>query len=378
LSTQTSVLALAEDPGGAEALLPVLKRISQRKSNSLTVLARNHAWTIFDTVGLKPIRCSHQGPDFSQWLRFADNWLVEHQPGQIVTATSDKGLLERAFIRASKRRGIHCLTLVDFWTNYARRFLLPNENGLREEILPHAIAVIDEFSLEEMKGFGFPEEILFATGQPAFQNFVLWTKSDQAQNARQKVRDHFKLNADQKLVLFVSQYISDMYPPGTDDYRGYTEFDVLSDLIQAVIALKPIPFLAIKLHPKEFPGKFDDPLKGVSSHIQVVHDFDIDTLVMAADILVGMTSSVLVKGALARHKIISYQPRLKGRDELVLSRMGVIDTIKDPEMLTTKLRAQLDTSRRGLQLPAVPDSWFAGRAVDHIISLIDNPPGEIQ
>lgn len=348
--------------------MPVLKKLSTRDDISLSILAHKHAVSIFSAAGLSVVDSNDHGDEFSKWTSYAENWLEKFPLDCILTATSFAGFLERAFIRIAKKRVIYCITVLDFWTNYASRFLLPGEKDLSEEILPDAIAVIDDFAASEMQVLGFPKQILHITGQPAFDRFVLWTDSDEAREIRQKVRNILSLDDDTALVVFFSQYISDMYPPGTASYRGYTEYDVLSDLVVAITQIEPEPLFAVKTHPKETPGKYADLLLDASTKIQVVDELDADALVMGADILVGMTSTVLVKGLLAGRKLLSYQPNLVGRNELVFSRMGLLETITDRRVLASSLEDLLDSS-----LEANPDFTMPDRAVDHILALIDHP-----
>jgi len=109
-------------------------------------------------------------------------------------------------------------------------------------------------------------------------------------------------------------------------------------------------------------------LLNASIQIQVVDEIDADALVMGADILVGMTSTVLVKGLLAGRKLLSYQPNLSGRNELVLSRMGLLETITDRRVLASSLKDLLDSSPENNLDFKLPD-----RAVDQILALIDHP-----
>lgn len=361
-----TILALAQDPGGAEALEPVLIHLHARDDVTLHVLARKHASSIFSRAGLTVETCDFDGWDFEQWQSFAEDWLSRYLPDQLLTATSNSGLLERAFIRAAKRSGIKTLTVIDFWTNYTKRFLLVGESQLINDILPHEIAVIDEFSASEMQAVGFPKDFIHVTGQPAFDKFVAWTKKDQAKIVGQQLRHELRLTDNVRLLVFFSQYISDMYPVGTPGYRGYTEFDVLSDLIKTISDVCSPIFLAIKTHPKESPNKFEAQLKDAPSNVRLISGANSDALIMAADIIVGMTSTAMVKGFLAGRNIISYQPGLCVRDEMILSRMGVIHTLQKKQQLKEAINRLL-TEPPMITKQDIPDTWLSGRAVDRIL-----------
>ena len=366
-----TILALAQDPGGAEAIEPVLTRLQGHNDLKLHILASKHACSIFSQAGLELVECNYQGWSLPNWQDFAEDWLKRYKPNLLLTATSNAGLLERAFIRVAKKRGLKTLTVIDFWSNYAKRFFVEGEDQLSDSILPHEIATIDEFSIAEMNAIGFPADMLHITGQPAFDKFVIWSKSKHAKIAGQRIRKELQLVENARLIVFFSQYISDMYPLGSSAYRGYTEFDVLSDLIAlAPKFLSPI-FIAAKTHPKEEPDKFDELLLDAPSYFKSVANANADALIMAADLLVGMSSTALVKGIMAGRKILSYQPNLVGKDELVLSRMGILETLRSRDELVEKINELIENPEPIISVQDFPDTWLDGHAVDRIMQILD-------
>ena len=90
----------------------------------------------------------------------------------VLTSTSLNGLdLEKRFIVAAQARGIPSVSLLDFWSNYRRRFTSA-ENTLN--CLPDRIAVMDAQARDEMISEGFDSARLIITGQPIFDDLAAW------------------------------------------------------------------------------------------------------------------------------------------------------------------------------------------------------------
>ena len=367
-----NILVAAQDPGGAFALAPVLSQLSERGDIDISVFARMQASSIFDHAGLNFSDCTNLKLDIEGWTDFVVSTFERYQPDCVLTATSDVDSLERAVIRVARRRNTRSITLVDSWTNYANRFLVQGEGELSSDILPDMIAVIDQFSAAEMEQAGFPNNALHVVGQPAFDQFVSWLSSNEANDAKESVRSAFGVTGEQKLVVFISQPIGDMYPLDSDFYRGYTEFDAMRLLISSMLALEQRSVLAIKPHPKSHLWEYLELPAQYSLPIEISSEFDVDSLILAADLIVGMTSIVLVKGLLAKKRVLSFQPNLLVEDALVLSRMGIIRTLTDSEALTGKLSELLTDSTQVEEFLKIPNEWGDGNSVERIIALIDN------
>ncbi|MBT3389865.1 MAG: hypothetical protein HN413_05590 [Chloroflexi bacterium] len=363
-----TILAVAHDPGGAAALKPVLLALGKRSDTILVTLVRNRV-SFFDGVGISIENYKPGELSFAQLCEWAFAQLNKYAPDLLLTATSGKASVERAFIRTAHQRGIPCLTVLDSWTNYIQRFLEPGETRLSLSVLPDTIAVIDDFAAQEMYALGFPQEILCITGQPALDELFRWGHSPEARQSQILIRRRYGLFPEIPLIVFISQPIEAMYPPNTPAYRGYTEVDVLKDIMKAVSALSPRPFLLVKPHPKENHTKFMPLFEGNASSAIVSTESSTEALVQAAELVIGMTSIVLVQGLLLGRKVLSYQPDLVGQDALVTSRMGLSKTLRDRPGLQETLRSML--AGDDASLPVLPEIWQSGRAVDRICDLVD-------
>lgn len=368
-----SILAVAHDPGGAAALRPVLAALYARRDRCLVILAQSHAVFTFADAGLTVTDCGRESLTFDDLCEWAVSQLLHHAPDLLITGTSGKASFERAFIRASRSTGTQCLTVLDSWTNYTRRFLEPGESKLLAAMLPDIIAVVDDFAVAEMQSEGFPAEIIRITGQPALDELLRWSCLPEARKSRQVVRQRYQLAPETPLVVFVSQPIDEMYPPGSTTYRGYTEFDVLADILHVLSLLSPQPLFLVKTHPRAEPAKFTHLLAQSAFPATLAEGIATEALVQAANLVIGMTSIVLMQSVLLGKNVLSYQPNLIGQDALVISRMGLIETVKDRAGLATAVRAILisDVGATRAQ-SALPEIWQDGCAVGRICNLVDS------
>ena len=117
-------------------------------------------------------------------------------------------------------------------------------------------------------------------------------------------KKEYNINSD-KTILFITEAIKDSFPPDTDDYLGYDEYDVLNDIIKI---LPENYSLLIKTHPEENNYKYDHYL---SDRVKVISEMSVDEMVQMSDTIIGMASMLLIELAMFRDDIISYRPNAK-------------------------------------------------------------------
>lgn len=363
-------VAVAQDPGGAEALVPVLNGLAERGWR-LSVLARRQACEVLTRAGVGYTACDEMGPrDPRQAIGFALQQLQEHHPQMVLTATSFESWWERGFIRAAYRRGIPRLTIVDAWSHYRARFLDLGETDWTEEAMPDRVTAVDEGSADDLHQAGIPRDRVRVVGQPALEAFVRWAQSEAARQARRRLRQLLDVPEEATLCVFFSQPISEMAAsPGSPTDRGYDELQVLMLLQAALSDLARRVRLVVKPHPKEHPGKFAVPRRGAAAF--VVSGAQGDELIMAADLVAGMASTALVKGALAGRRILSIQPGLRGVDPFVLSRRGGLRPVTDEAELPQAIRSVLDGAGPWSDPPSLPALWTDGQATQRVLEVVE-------
>ena len=261
------------------------------------------------------------------------------QPAVVLTGSSVNGVdLERQFIAGARALRIPSLALLDFWSNYRARFA--DIHGTLDSS-PDKIAVMDQRARAEMIAAGFDPASLVVTGQPALDDLAR-TAAEFTSAQRASLRESLGVDPASLLVCFVSQPLSRLYPdPADSRHPGYDEFQVarlvaatLDDMASQHTARIT---LAIRQHPREDPGKFDF-LR--CQHVKLVNATAGKSrhLALAADLVVGMTSMLLVEAHWMGCPTLSVQPGLNALDPLPA---GLIRSVYYVNLLEAALREML-------------------------------------
>ncbi len=283
------ILFIANNPGGLKALLPVHCELPQSQffiTPGLTNTIKGHPL---------PHQCLSYELSSSQ----IEDFLKINKPHLLITGTSvptsDGGKLENIFRQCAKRNKIPSLSIIDHWSNYTSRFTLKDNL----DSLPDIICVMDERAKQEMIADGFLPDILRVTGQPAFDG--LQKIASELEILREETRTHFQLPKTATLIGFVSEPVSADY----GHQRGYDEFDVLKNILNIL----PSDFiLGVRLHPRDNPQKYDDLFKNTTRRILIMNDCESKKFLAASDLLIGMTSVMLIEAYLVGRPVLSFQP----------------------------------------------------------------------
>ena len=370
------ILALPGDPGGVAAWAPCLAVLADDSEFQLDVRPRAVAADVLDDFDIPnhslDVALFNGDNDINVLaLRLLDQTL----PDLILTGSCFEPGLELIIARKGKERGIPVISLLDSWTHYRRRYQMFGESDLAVDQLPHVICVMDDFAQQEMVEEGFPEKCLHIVGHPGLDRFLnLQGRLDH--NFRAKGRTDLGIGTDEKLIVFFSQPLKEMFgPPGSSTYRGYDESTVLKELLGAVNAISSedgddtICRVFVKPHPKEDPDNIRVATSG-NIDLEVCFEDDLIKLIEVADVVVGMTSIVLVMSFLAGRPTVSIQPGLCVRDELMLSRAGHLTPVTNSGDLVDILRREL-TSPCTLT-SSVDEVLKDGQSVARVIALCRN------
>ncbi len=311
---QLSVASILGDAGGAEAVVPVLKLLEQRKTLAGTWAAAP-AQQVLSREGVQHRSLAEMTPD--AMLELA-------RPTLLLTGTSwADHPPELDYIQAALRAEVPVLSVVDFWSNYAARFL--GSDG--RLVLPDRIAVPDDVAAVEAVAEGLPAERVVATGNPYYE-VLLKRGQGFDRDARLTFREQVGVSRKATLVLFASQPIRALY----GDRMGYDEDQVVSLVRDGVgnVAdwLGHGITLAIRSHPRQEGGA---RIPEGTSKVVVRRADEGDPLswILAADLVVGMSSALLLQASLLGLRVVSVQPGLQGVDRLPSNRMGLSEGVFD-------------------------------------------------
>lgn len=312
-STQPlGILAFAKEAGGAAAIAPALYELTAR-NHRVVVWGRRESLPVFASHGLE-----HEDLGEADAVARARR-LFERRPPDILPGSLPDILVtsccsppsidmsERLLWRWARQAGIPSLAVLDHWQNYALRFSgLGGSDHERLAYLPDRCCVPDEAARFGMLQEGFPEERILVAGQPAFDALVDRARGfKEAQ--RQELLARLGLAADKPLVLFVMEALARF-----EEVRlGYDEAITLDYLLETLADMDRPPSLVVKRHPQNTDADLRrSRLEEFTRRLDirdVAHDPDINSLCLAADLVVGMQSIALVQAILLGRPTVSLQ-----------------------------------------------------------------------
>ena len=296
-----SIILSASDPGGANAVLPLVQPLS--KKFDLHIILGGVGKGIFKKSGVKFIDGDRLGKMELGRL------IAKFHPDLFLAGSSFGHTVDKRILGLLKGKA-KTIYILDFWSNYWQRF---SSNRIKDfKYLPDLICVMDDLAKREMIKEGFDSKILKVTGNPYFDSFS------------KKVGSRLE---EKNRILFVSQPYSSGEKEVATNF-GYNELSSLAD-IMAVLKSFGSYKLVIRPHPKDNPKKFYKIIKE-NKNFSLDNDADAGLSIAKADIIVGMNSTMLLQAALAGKKVISYQPELtKSKDILISNKMGLSKLITD-------------------------------------------------
>ena len=336
------MLAVAGDPGGANALTPVLHQLHcEQKVTLLTKPYREaiDSWQHLPCASA-PIRNRQSATQTSTDI-------FTHDVALVLTGTSVNGLdYEKAYIGSARQAGIPSLAVLDYWSNYAKRFA--NHGTEQLTYLPDRIAVMDEIARQGMLAEGIPDHIINITGQPALDGL---DKIHQAFSPRKKaaVRRHLGVGEDETLILFASQPIAECCGHTASDagYIGYTEKTVVQDLVASLDSMASTEgkmTLVVRPHPREKSDLFTPKTTEKGVRLLIDRHTDKQNLMLSVDIVTGMDSMLLVEACYLHCPTLSLQPGLLSGDALPSNRAGLCTTVYENTHIQPALKKLLATN----------------------------------
>lgn len=328
----------SHDPGGTNALIPVVKYLQEAGDIDCLNYAASYAVPIWKKSGLP----------FSELLletqREADAFIGDLRPDFLFTGTSEDPTPEGRLWRAARKHQVKTYSVIDHWTRYRERYLVNGEFSPTDVIF-----TIDDESKKEMIKLGFRPESIVACGQPHFEKYEHYRSAisrDEFRNSMQVSR--------KKTILFISDIISISFPPEDGrpplGFDEHTTLEALLDMIEQLPDFKNEVEVIIKLHPKEPRENFSKLLRTKKTTVacRVVAKADNLDLIYHSDFVVGMFSMMLFEAYLMKKPVLSLQLNANRLTTFGQHKIAVVTT---PTELTTYLK---DFVQNKLEVPAPP------------------------
>lgn len=351
------VLFAAQDPGGFNAIFPVIKKM--QKGHDLLILLANESRTIAKAKRISFMDCSSmRGDKLAAIFR-------EFRPQVVIAATSMGLSLEKRVFEVARSLGVPVLSVIDFWSNYEMRFSNSGSSDLA--YMPEAICITDAFMKKQMLGKGFGRQRLYVTGNPFFDTFKKFA-------AERRLTNH------RRYILFISQ-------PFSEDHTRFASggskliFDekiVFADIIKALSSTKiKLPIL-VALHPRDANrNKYDAVITGSGRKISIAKK-EVSALISNAEYVIGMNSMVLLQAAMIGKRVISYQPGLaRGKDTLITNRLGLSLSAFSYGSLVKKLKLAKNL-RLGSKSDKIRAQYLSGHSAGNVVRLADKLSLKVQ
>ncbi len=341
-----TILIFSRDPGGANTVMPLVVPLEQ-KGYRVLLFGKDASLKKYADYGLPAQSITDEIEHISS--DEIKQFLVEKNVGMVITGTSSDDMTEKLLWKSCEDLGLISFAILDNWVNYGLRF---SPYGISESqefektkrivYLPTKIFVMDERAKNEAIEDGLDANRIVVTGQPYFETLITCSKTGKEVS---KIRGDLGVTPEGKMILFVSEPLSEMYGETDDDdhYLGYTERTVFKEFLNTIRGMGSKTSnwtIVVRYHPKERSDNFSDLIASGQNPCRIIVDKNSSPieLARASDLVVGMYSMLLVEAAILRKKVMSIQLGLSRRDPLVLSRMGYLRTITDTDNLRSSLR----------------------------------------
>jgi hypothetical protein len=376
-TSRKKVFATSWHPGGAHAILPVIKKLAEDGSVDVVVLGHEFSEPIFSEAGIAFQTIKDFGlTDISE--ESMEKLLKKVSPDLVLTGTgSQEGkkndIIEQTTMCAARKLGIASLAVLDYWANYSRRFT-DERTGKKLDVLPNKIAVMDETAKLDMLKEGFPESLLVITGNPHFDNLVEKAESfTEAQ--KQEIRRSIGFSSG--TLFFLACNVFSQWKT----INGYWDLDVVKLVSRALSALPAQTNtdvdikVVVRLHPRMPEKDKQEIIEFLGRAVKIKVDQDANpnrsqVLAMSADLTIVEDSTLGIEAVLMKRPCISLQPGLLIEDSLIVSKKRIVPVgYKEKDCLNLLSRA-VDPGFRAQIVKKYAGFSTDGKATERVASLV--------
>ena len=317
------ILLYADDPGGANYLAPLVDALLEHGIPHRFQVAPALAGFSTD----RGMNCVVRSNAIT-----ADNMLAKVRL-LIVGTSEDMDCFAHDLVSAARTRGIASLGVVDMTVNADRRFRGRSNDPLWH--VPDWLAVTDDFAAAAFTVLGYPTDRLLVCGHPHYDKVRVQRGKFLLQDCT-VLRQVFypQAPAGRPIWLFLAEGIDQLNPTVSfrspdytlhgregNDFRGVI---VLEEVLDAAAELSPRPWVVLRLHPK---NRVEDFITLAPELGMVSQTGDPLPLVWAADLVLGMTTMLLLETYLLKRPHLAILPRTVERTWLYTIDKGLTKSV---------------------------------------------------
>jgi hypothetical protein len=333
------ILLFSRDPGGANTIISLVKPLEERGCQ-ICLYGKDAALAKYAHANLNYANIMDVIEDVT--LSSVERLITNEKPDLIITGTSADDYTEKFIWNVSEKLKIPSFAIMDQWVNYGVRFSNYGVSELREyaknrlhPYQPSKILVMDEIAKNEAVKEGLEPTRIEITGNPYIET-LFFKATEITKDKINDIKKRFGVKSGDFFITFVSEPISDTYQE-TDlsgHYWGYSERIIfrylLSSLSEAVNSGQNRIIIVLRLHPKERKNNFYDIINDFNhSNILIYIDKDSDPLelVLASNLVCGMSSMLLIESMVLSIPIMSIQIGLIRESPFLPDRLGIAKSI---------------------------------------------------
>tara|TARA_Y100001970_G_scaffold275247_1_gene376229 strand:+ start:5695 stop:6765 length:1071 start_codon:yes stop_codon:yes gene_type:complete len=305
-------LIFVEDPGAANMIFD-FPNLFKNLNSDFQIIANNYAADILHKMNINFVKIENSR-EIKEFLKGKSFDFF------IVGTSENRNSLGLEIINIAKAKNILSIGLIDMSANYQYRFSGNSQNPLKFK--PDKLIVTDENTKINFINLGFEKENIFICNHP---------QEERIKNIKyQFINKGKKILKKNKRWLFVSEDIDLLNPKESFLNKEYSLYGnsgskwrtgiVLEEIIESIRKLNPKPDLVVRLHPKNKKSQFLDWSNDIT------FDDYIDPLesVWNSDVILGMTSNLLVEAMYLGKPVFSILTRVKEREWMHELRTGRI------------------------------------------------------
>ena len=342
------ILFVSQDAGGFQAIIPVYRRLKQRKTFVVSGIFGDIVRVLPSARGLKLTKPSTlTDADLHKAFDRLRPQLVVTGPSAAATS------LDKRAMALAKKHSIPTLMIADNCMNTDMLFAKGEDE--KERIFPDRICVMNDTCSLEMKNGSVPSELLRVTGSPYFDTVT-------SALAKSKTK--------KRILLFICQPFSEFVSEFPDGGFGYLEQDVFADVAAAANRIGGFDEILVRWHPRtRNHHKFDVTKDGSVIPMRFDSKSSLHQLIRDASLVVGMNSTALMDAALAGKPVVSYQPGLNRRDALMTNAWGLSTLVTKKQQLFLAMRRAL-RKKSSKKSDRVREKFLPSGATNRVIRVI--------
>ena len=301
------ILIVLEDPGAANFILPIVPALIRRGVSTKLVAVpslQNYLKerdVLFETLP-------------KSWSQ--EETLDHYTPNIFLTGTAEnRDSKVLAMISEARVRGITTIAAVDGPANHESRFKGSSKSPLT--YAPDWLILPEEDVRQSYVTLGHSHERTFVSGYLQILGVLKEVRGSPTGDVAVLRNSLVPDAAERRIVTFAAE-VSDGLDPG--EFRYSPEYTmvgwgtsqlrteiVIEEFLDAVDLMDPKPYLVLRLHPKNVIGEFSSYI----NHFDLVSNQGSTIgLSQVSDLMVGMTSIILLESAILKTPTLSILPRL--------------------------------------------------------------------